>query len=712
MAQLLLELFSEEIPAKIQLKTIESLKNSIAEKLKAEEVDYKSIEGYVTPRRLAIVISDLPEKQEESSQERRGPRVDAPEKAIEGFVKSCGIAKDDLEKRETPKGDFYFAVITKKGRNVSELLQEILQDVISNFGWPKSMRWGAHDIRWSRPLHNILCILDKKVLPVTFGHLTANDKTKGHRFLAGDEFTVTSFEDYKQKLRDNFVILDSQERKEIIKEDSTKQASDLGLKIAKDDELLDEVVGLVEWPVVLTGHIEEKFMHIPKEALTSSMRLHQKYFSLVNSKGDLAPYFITVANIHTEDKGAQIIAGNERVLRARLEDAQFFWDQDKNIALADRQDDLEKIIFHAKLGSVADKVNRIAELAKLISVWIPHANLILVEKAAKLCKSDLTTQMVGEFPELQGLMGSYYALENKEDQSVALAIKEHYSPQGPSDKCPSAPLSIAVALCDKVDSLIGLFAANEKPTGSRDPYALRRAALGVIRIILENDLNIPLKLLFEKSISKYPKSLFKSEKEGKKKKLIPSMKKNSKIKDKQCKVIDELLEFFAERLKVLLKDQSINHDLIQAVFDGGNEDNLTRLVKRIKALESFLKTEDGKNLHAAYTRATNIVKAEEKKDKTNYVGDVDEKILVDSEERELFEAFNKIYPQVIENLKKDKFKEAMQSLSGLRQSVDKFFDNVKVNCENADIRKNRLLLLSQFRETLNNVANFGKIEKV
>lgn len=708
MAELLLELFSEEIPAGVQLNAANELKDSIKSRLETEGVACESIECYATPRRVVIAANGLPTTQNATTAERRGPRVDAPEQAIEGFVKSCGLAKDQLEKRSTDKGEFYFAVIKKEGRDVAEVISKTLQEILYSFTWPKSMRWGEYNIRWTRPLHNILCLFNGRILPITFGHLTANDKTYGHRFLSKGDFSVSSFEDYKQKLNDNFVVLSTEERKKLILEGAEQHAKSCGLALRNDEGLLNEVAGLVEWPVVLLGRIEEKFMAVPQEVLITSMRSHQKYFSLVNSHGHLAPYFITVANINADDGGAKIIAGNERVLRARLEDAKFFWDQDRRINLGDREAGLKKIIFHAKLGTVADKVNRIADLAKLLSVWIPRANLILVERAAKLCKADLTTQMVGEFPELQGLMGSYYAIESKEEHAVADAVKEHYSPVGPNDICPSAPLSIAVSLADKVDTLVGLFAIDEKPTGSRDPYALRRAALGVIRIILENNLRIPLRLLFEKSISKYPKALFKSEKSVRK--LLPTRKKGEKPRDKQERVINDLLEFFADRLKVLLKEQSIGHDRIQAVFDGGNEDDLNRLVNRVKVLEAFLKTYDGANLLAAYKRAVNIVAAEEKKDDTVYSDEPDKGLLAEDEEKKLYELFAEVIPNVEDHLKKDEFEKVMADLAKLRKAVDNFFEKVTVNCENPATRKNRLLLLAQFRAALNEVADFSKIE--
>lgn len=709
MAQLLLELFSEEIPAGLQIKAVDEFKVKMFERLKADSLPYDSVECYATPRRVVIVVEGLPKTQEDSVIERRGPRVDAPEKAVGGFLKSTGLSLDDLEKRKTDKGEFYFAVIKKEGRAVAEVLVESLQEMICSFTWAKSMKWGEHAVRWVRPLHSILCIFDGEKLPISFGHITASNSTKGHRFLSSGAFEVANFADYKKKLEDNFVILDIEKRKKIIENDSHNIAHSCGLSVKHDEKLLSEVAGLVEWPVTLLGHIEEKFLSVPKEALITSMRSHQKYFSLIDGAGDLAPYFIVISNIKTEDKGAKITAGNERVLSARLEDAKFFWDQDRRTSLESRGEKLKKVIFHAKLGTVAEKTDRISELAKLISVWIPRANLVLVERAAKLCKADLATEMVGEFPELQGLMGSYYALESKENEAVAQAIKDHYSPIGPNDSCPDAPLSIAVALADKVDSLVGLFAINEKPTGSKDPYALRRAALGVIRIILENNLRIPLRLLFEKSISKYPKSLLKSEKKGLK--ILPVVgDKSENAKSKQARIIDELLNFFADRLKVTLKEKNVRHDLIQAVFDGGNEDDFSRLITRVNALQEFLSTENGVNLVAAYKRATNIVLAEEKKTRTKYDGSPERSLLEATEERQLFGLFSEVKSSIDKNLKNEQFTNVMAELAKFRKPVDDFFENVTVNCDKDNVRKNRLLLLSQLRFSLNKVANFSKIE--
>ncbi len=686
MAELLLELFSEEIPSGAQTRAIEDFKKIFSAKFAAAGIAYKNIECYTTPRRVTIVADGLPLAQESSVEERRGPRVDAPPQAIEGFLKSTGLKLEQLEKRTTEKGDFYFAIIKQEGRAVSEFLVETIQDVISNYTWPKSMKWGSSNIRWIRPLHSIICLFEGSILPVSFGHINASDKTRGHRFLGNEEFTVANFADYEAKLRKHYVILNQEERQRIIKKEADRLAAEVSAHVKPDDGLLVETANLVEWPVPLLGRIEERFMAVPPEVLILTMRSHQRYFSLLTSEKILAPYFITVSNIISNDGGVQIMNGNGRVLRARLEDAKFFWDQDRKNSLESRVDGLKKVIFHARLGTVAQKVERIVELAGEISTWVPGADKKLAQRAAKLCKADLATGIVGELPELQGLMGSYYAVHDKEDAAVAAAIKEHYSPVGSSDSCPEAPVSISVAISDKIDTLVGLFAIGEKPTGSRDPYALRRAALGVIRIILENNLRIPLKTLLEKSVSKYQGL---------------ATPKN---------IIAEIMEFFADRLRVLLKEQDIRHDIIEAVFNEGGEDDLTRLVNRAKALSNFLKTEDGGNLLAAYKRATNIVEIEEKKDKISYRGQPDKSMLQEEPEKIIFNLFSDLKPVISDGLKSENFEAVMQELAKLRKPVDSFFDNVKVNNEDAALRKNRLLILAQFREFLNDVANFSKIE--
>ena len=700
MNELLLELFSEEIPARMQLQAAESLKQQVVDRLKKAEIKPGNYASYVTPRRITLVVDGLPEKQQDAIEELKGPRVGAPGPAIEGFLRSNGLMMEHLEERMTPKGEFYFAKIHKNGRAVADVLTEIIQDVIINFSWPKSMRWGDTTVRWVRPLRSILCLFAGEVLPVRFAHLQASNTTQGHRFHSQCVLKVKDFNDYKAQLAANKVVLDREERKQIITEQLEKQVAPLGLVVKQDIGLLEEVAGLVEWPVALLGSIDDRFMGLPPEVLSTSMRTHQRYFSVQTKDGKLAPYFLTVANIESDDNGVRIIEGNEWVLRARLEDAKFFWEQDQKHSLESRTEELKKIIFHAKLGNVYEKVERTQALSKFIAVWVPHANLVKVERAALLCKADLVSGMVGEFPELQGIMGAYYAVKSNENDDIANAIREHYSPLGPNDKCPKEPVSIAVALADKVDTLVGLFVIGEKPTGSKDPFALRRAALGVIRIIMENDLRIPLRLLLERALSLYPKAILKPEK----------LLGGEKAKVKARRTVDELLAFFAERLKVLLKDQSVRHDLINAVFNEGNEDDLLRLVNRVKTLDAFLHSDDGVNLLAAYKRATNIVRIEEKKDEASYAKSPDKGVLVQNEEKVLYEALESIKPGVEQALKEDDFAGAFALVASLRKPVDEFFEVVTVNCDNKEVRENRLMLLSQIRNFLDQVANFTLIE--
>lgn len=717
MAELLLEVFSEEIPARMQQGASEQVTRLVTDRLEAADLSYGVVEAFFTPRRLTLIVDGLPTVQEDKVVEQRGPRVDAPEKALEGFLRSLGLAKEQLEVRDTEKGQFYFAVKQTHGKLTAELLVPLLSEVLQEVKWPKSMRWNDHAVRWVRPLSHICCVFDGNPIPVVFGHVVGSNQSRGHRFLSGEVFEVANANDYKKKLEERFVVLHAEQRRAMIVEQAQALAEEKGLTLKDDPVLVDEVAGLVEYPVVLLGAIDEDFMRVPQEVLISSMRSHQKYFSLLQDDGSLAPYFIVVANIATDDGGAVVLAGNERVLRARLSDAAFFWDADRKQSLEDRVGDLQKVVFHARLGTVLDKVKRVGNLAKTLSVWVPHANLMLVERAAQLCKADLTTGMVGEFADLQGIMGSYYARHDQEDDAVVRAVSEHYRPQGPSDYCPKEPVSVAVALADKMDTLVGLFLVDEKPTGSKDPFALRRAALGIIRIILENELRVPLKILIDKAISQYPKAILKpekGEKNGKKLSLLKRKDKASKTetpKQRLERVRSELLLFFGERLKAWLKQEDVRHDLIASVFDDGGEDDLYRVVKRVNSLETFLATEDGSNLLAAFKRATNIVRIEEKKDGVDYSsGKVSKDLLSEDAEKTLFERLQDCVLPIDDSLKDDDFEGVMQIVATLRGPIDAFFDTVTVNADSANVRVNRLRLLSKIRLSLSGVANFEVIE--
>lgn len=702
MAELLLELFSEEIPARMQRVAAENLKTRLESELKDAKLDFSAVKTYVTPRRLAAVVDGLPTKLAASEDEKRGPRVGAPQQALEGFCRGNGIAVEDLEERN----GYYFAVIRNKGGDIAPTLKQVIETILGGFHWPKTMRWGAHHLHWVRPLQNILCMFDGHVVPVELGHITASNITYGHRFLSDSKpITIHTSEEYFTKLRKACVIVDQQERAFMIEKDATQLAKKRELNLRRDPGLVEEVTGLVEWPVVLMGGFDAKYLSLPNEVPATVMRSHQKYFALVEPDGNLAPQFVIVANTEATDGGKALIAGNERVLRARLDDGQFFWDQDLKTPLAVWAKGLNDVVFHAKLGSVADKVERIIGLAQFLAVFVPHAKLDDVARAAKLCKADLTTGMVGEFPELQGLMGRYYALAQNENDAVADAIRDHYAPQGPSDACPNAPVSVTVALADKMDTLIGLFAIGEKPTGSKDPYALRRAALGVIRLILENHLRIPLQVMIDNAISKYPMSFFKNaaKEEGKEGRKTRAGKVRSSVSH-------ELPEFFSGRLKVMLREQGIGHDRIEAVFNEGDEDDIYRLVSRVTALDAFLKTEDGENLLAAYKRAANIVRIEEERSKNRFTGAPEARHLMQDEERALFKTLETIQPKVQTLLKDEQYEAAMAEISKLRAPVDAFFDEVTVNASDNQLRANRLRLLSRIRALLDDIANFELIE--
>lgn len=698
MAELLLELFSEEIPARMQARAADDLKRLVTAGLKDAGLEHGDARAYVTPRRLTLVVEDLPEKQPDLREEKRGPKVDAPEKAIEGFLKANGLTRAQCEERELPKGTFLFAVVEKTGAETRDVLPGLLEKAIGDLPWPKSMRWGDGDMRWVRSLERVLCLFGSDVLPLVLrNEIPCGKTTSGHRFLAPDPFEVVGFADYANKLRHAFVVLDREDRKAYIAEHAVAAAKAEGLTLRDDPGLLDEVTGLVEWPVVMTGKIDDAFMDVPDEVLITSMRAHQKYFSLLNADGSLAPRFVVVANTETKDDGASIVAGNERVLRARLSDAKFFWDQDRKKKLEDGVPKLADSVFHAKLGTMAQKVERITALAGELAPYIPGCNADQAMRAAHLAKADLVTEMVYEFPELQGTMGQYYALNDGEDAVVADAIAEHYSPAGPKDDCPTTPAAVAVALADKLDTLVGFFAVDEKPTGSRDPYALRRAALGIIRLVLENGLRLPLREALMKAYWGYNET-------------VPDFEATLEGGHKPKILERELLDFFADRLKVHLRERGVRHDHVEAVFALGNEDDLVRLIARVDALSGFLASDDGENLVAAFKRASNIVAIEEKKDGASFDGDIAVDKLAQDEERALVDGLSASAKRANAAIDAEKYVEAMEAMSSLRAPVDLFFDKVTVNADDADIRANRLRLLSQFRSTLGQIADFSRIE--
>jgi len=713
MAELLLELFSEEIPARMQPKACRDLERLMAERLAEARLEFSEMKAYATPRRLALAIDGLPERQPDLTEERRGPRVDAPEKAVQGFKGSLP-AGAGVEEREEKKGTFLYAVIARKGRAAAEVLSEILPEIIRSFSWPKSMRWGEGDLRWVRPLQAILCVFDGRTVPVAIDGIEVGATTRGHRFLAPEPFEVTGFADYKDKLKKAKVVLDPEARAGRIREKAKKLAREAGLELPEDAAMIAENAGLTEWPYPLLGRFDPAFLEVPEEALVSAMRNHQKYLPLRDPRtGRLAPAFICVANTQPPDKGRAITAGNERVLSARLADARFFWQQDLKRPLEERAEDLKGIVFHEKLGTLAERVERIEALAAHIaSTVIPglvpgihddgpvsmdpgnksrddnekEAFIARVRRAARLAKADLTTEMVGEFPELQGIMGRYIALEQGEDVAVANAVAEHYAPKGPEDACPSDPVSVCVALAEKIDTLVGFFAIDEKPTGSKDPYALRRAALGVIRLIVENGLRVRLIHLCGATAQQYPDGLL-------------------------AEAGRSLGDFFAERLKVQQRETGVRHDLIDAVFSLGGEDDLVRLLARVTALQRFVETEDGANLLAGYKRAANILRIEEKKDTASYAEAApDPKLFAQDEERRLYEALGAAEGEAKAALELEDFADAMRALARLRAPIDAFFDHVTVNADDPDLRKNRLALLARIRAAADTVADFSKIE--
>ena len=711
MPELLLELFTEEIPARMQARAAEDLARLAGEKLKAAGLAASKIESHVTPRRLVLVAEGVPAAQADQSEERRGPRVGAPPQAVEGFLKSAGIASlDACEQRDTGKGVFYFAVIKRAGKPTADVLPELLRSAMLDLPWPKSMRFPAASFRWVRPLVSVICLFGGKVLPLPLDGVPTGDTTRGHRFLSDGPFSVKDFADYRKKLRDGRVMLRSEDRRQAITLALYERATEAQLTVKDDPGLLDEVSGLVEWPVVLMGAIDPRFMHLPPEVLTTSMRAHQKYFACLDAAGKLAPKFLVVANMLAQDGGAAIIAGNERVLRARLSDAEFFWEQDRKVPLSRRVPKLKERVFYESLGTMEDKGVRLQALAVELARYVPGDHAEAVRSAASLAKADLSTGMVGEFPELQGIMGRYYALHDGEERAVADAIAEHYSPLGPNDKCPTAPVSVAVALADKIDSLVGFFAIGETPTGSKDPFALRRAALGVIRIIIENKLRIPLRTVLT-TADKMWELYFRSTKlPPEKRRSVPVYENITSPVGTTPPAVIQLLAFFADRLKVHLREKGVRHDLITAVFTLGGEDDLVRLLARVDALHKFLASEDGANLLVAYRRASNIVRIEEKKDGVAYEGPVNQSLLQMAEEKALAERLAAAAGKAGEALKREDFDAAMGALATLRAPVDEFFARVTVNADSKELRTNRLRLLSGIRATLNGVADFSQIE--
>jgi glycyl-tRNA synthetase beta chain len=775
MSDLLLELFSEEIPARMQRQAADDLKRLVTNALVERGLTYEGAAAYATPRRLALQVVGLPNRQPDLREERKGPRVGAPEAAIAGFLKSAGLASLDQARIEKDKkgAEFYLAVIERAGADAIDVLADILPQIVKNFPWPKSMRWGAASerpdaLRWVRPLHSLVATFGPEtetpeVVIFEVDGIASGNTTYGHRFMAPQPIQVKRFEDYALALERAKVVIDPARRRDIILHDAKDLAFAQGLELVEDAGLLEEVTGLVEWPVTLMGKFDESFLVIPPEVIRATIRVNQKCFVLRNhpplegegraegagwggaarevatsaqnpspptpalspqaGRGSaLANRFILVSNIEASDEGATVVAGNERVIAARLSDAKFFYETDLKTKLEDRLPKLDQIVFHEKLGTQGERVKRIAALAKELAP-IVGADAFLAERAATLCKADLVSEMVGEFPELQGLMGRYYASAQGEDASVAAACEEHYKPQGPNDRIPTDPVSIAVALADKLDTLVGFWAIDEKPTGSKDPYALRRAALGVIRIVLENELRLSLLPIFmEHGRSFAAPPLSHNRQEGVDPADIGEFNRS--------RAVSSLLEFFIDRLKVYLRDKGARYDLIDAALgavpetetptpspspQGGGEeaplrDDLLMITRKVEALDTFLATDDGRNLLAGYKRASNILKAEEKKDGPDaYAQRHAPNLRIEPQEHKLAAAIARAREETAEHLKTEDFAGAMRALSKLREPVDAFFDDVTVNAENADLRLNRLRLLAELRRVMTGVADFGKI---
>jgi len=690
MPDLLLELFSEEIPARMQRKAGEDLKTRVTNALVDAGLTYEGAKAFVTPRRLALQIAGLPAGSKATREERKGPRVGAPDKAVEGFLRGAGLASiEDAEIHTDPKkGDFYVAVIEKPGRATPEIVAEVMPAIVKDFPWPKSMRWGTGSLRWVRPLHSIVAMFgpeteEPEVVPFEVDGIVSGKTTRGHRFHAPDAFEVRRLDDYMDKLEKAKVVLDADRRKDIIAHDARDRAMALGLELVEDEGLLEEVAGLVEWPVVLTGSFDETFLQLPDEVIRLTIRANQKCFVLRDpATGALSNRFVAVANIEAPDGGKTIIAGNEKVIRARLSDAWFFWETDLKAPLESRLPKLDDVVFHEKLGSQGARVNRLEALARTLASAV-GADAEKAARAARLAKADLPTQMVYEFPELQGQIGRTYAELQGEDASVATAIEGHYKPQGPSDAVPSVPVAIAVALADKLDLLTGFWAIDEKPTGSKDPFALRRAALGVLRIVLENGLRLRLMDWFKAA--------------------------NSAMDEQDGALALDLLAFFGDRLKVHLKDEGARHDLIDAVFALEGQDDLLMVVKRVEALGHFLATDDGANLLAGTKRAANILRAEEKKEGAPIEGAPHADHLVEQAEIDLAAAIDTARADMRDALAKEDFEGAMTAMARLRAPVDRFFDDILVNAEDADLRLNRLRILAEIREATRTVADFSKI---
>ncbi|MBL1419209.1 MAG: glycine--tRNA ligase subunit beta [Alphaproteobacteria bacterium] len=666
MAELFIELFSEEIPSRMQNAAKADLSRLVSGFLKTAGLKFGAIEAYATPRRICLKIADVPTSTPDIKEQRKGPQVGAPDKAIEGFLRGAGVTLEQCVEQEIKGKKFHVAIIEKVGQSTADIIAAAMPELIRKFPWPKSMRWGTGSLRWVRPLQSIICLLDGKIVPFEIENVPVGDSTQGHLFMNNDRFSVTDFADYKAKLLAANVVLDGAERAAMILAEAQEICAAKGLELIDDKSLIAETAGLVEWPVALLGEFEVEFLDVPERVIIETIKGHQKCFSVIDPKTKkLSHHFVAISNMIALDGGKIITHGNEKVIRARLSDAKYFWETDKRIKLADRVEKLKNITFHAKLGSQFERVSSIKELAEMLSEFT-KADVKKTKLAVELCKADLVTHMVGELPELQGYMGQQYALAEGIDADVAEALAQHYAPQGPSDAVPTNLIALTVSLADKFNTLLGFWSIDEKPTGSKDPFALRRAALGIIRIVLERQIRLD----------------------------IPQ----------------DLLPFFIDRLKVYFKDQGMRHDLIDAIFALEGQNDIVLAEKRVAALADFLKTDDGVNLLAGIKRANNILQAEDKKQPLEFDSIIDKKLLVLDAEKDLFLAIEKNVKIINEAVVKEDFAAAMSALAKLRAPIDTFFEDVKVNDDVADIRINRLKLLFIIRTATKTIADFSRIE--
>ncbi len=693
MAEWLLEILSEEIPSRMQRDAQDQLKTLAETHFQGHGLPFDTIRTFVTPRRLTLLVEGIPRQTPGKSEEKKGPRLDAPQAAIDGFLKTAGVTRQDCIVKATPKGDVLFVVHHEPSQPTRDVLPSVALSILKDFRWPKSMRWGALSLSWVRPIRGFLSLFDGDVVPFSYANLKASNTTFGHRFLAPHPFDVKDFKDYQKKLKDHFVILSWQDRYDLIRQDMTRMAQDAHLTLLQDDALLEEVAGLVEWPVALIGKVDPQFMTLPREVITTPMRVHQRYFPLIDAQGELAPFFGVVANIQAPDQGKAIVIGNERVLRARLADAQFFWEQDQKKPLDQFNTALKTRLFHQHLGSLFDKVSRLRTLSSRMANHL-GVDPKVVDRAALLSKADLSSHMVGEFPELQGIMGRYYAAAQGEPSEVARAIEEHYWPKGAGGKSPEALPSLILGISDRLDTLMGFFAIGIAPTGSKDPYALRRAGLGLISLCLTSQLTLSMLDVLEWAYEGYnwadlPAPALKSKPEA----------------------TADLWQFLLERFKFFLKDgQGSPYDHVEAVLSVAHDHpTFYSLALRTQALDQLMGGEDGKNLLGAYKRAANILKIEEEKDGRLYEGVVSQNDLSTGEEKTLFDTLETKSPEIQHLVQQGDFAKAVQSLATLRPSVDQFFDHVVVNAEDLKVRQNRLQLLAYLRKTLHHVADFSKI---